>query len=107
MLSVLLVAVASSSSSLDITEEWHSWKAQHRKSYGSQGEELERHLVWLSNREYINAHNENADQHGYTLALNHFGDLVKHCKIKLIHSSAHTDCSLTQQCLLLISQNFH
>ena len=57
-------------------EEWQLWKSQHGKSYGSQREELERHLVWLSNREYINAHNANSDVFGFTLELNHLGDMV-------------------------------
>ena len=58
-------------------EEWQLWKSQHGKSYGSQREELERHLVWLSNREYINAHNKNAESLGFTLALNYFADMVR------------------------------
>ena len=57
-------------------EEWHLWKAEHGKSYESERKELERHLVWLSNREYINAHNANSDVFGFTLAMNHFGDIV-------------------------------
>ena len=57
-------------------EEWQLWKTQHKKSYGSQREELERHLVWLSNREYIDAHNANSDVFGFSLAMNHFGDTV-------------------------------
>ena len=57
-------------------EEWQLWKTEHGKSYESQREELERHLVWLSNREYINAHNKNAHIFGYTLAMNHLGDIV-------------------------------
>ena len=57
-------------------EEWQMWKTQHGKNYGSQRGELERHLVWLANREYINGHNKNAHIFGFTLALNHFGDIV-------------------------------
>ena len=64
-------------------EEWHSWKAQHGKSYGSQREELERHLMWLSNREYINAHNANSEVFGFTLAMNHLGDMVSVASIFL------------------------
>ena len=76
VLPILLVAVASSS--LEYGEEWDLWKAQHGKWYQSLGEERERHRVWLTNREYIEQHNANADYHGYTLALNHFGDLVQY-----------------------------
>ena len=57
-------------------EEWQLWKTQHGKSYESEREELERHIVWLSNREYINAHNKNSHIFGFTLAMNHLGDIV-------------------------------
>lgn len=59
-------------------EEWHLWKSQHSKSYVSEREELERHLVWLSNREYILQHNANYREGvlGFKLALNRFADLV-------------------------------
>ena len=57
-------------------EEWQLWKAQHNKGYQSQREELKRHQVWLANREFVKEHNRNAKSHGYSLALNHFGDLV-------------------------------
>ena len=61
-------------------EEWDLWKTEHGKSYESQREELDRHLVWLSNREYINAHNANSHIFGYTLAMNHLGDIVSQHK---------------------------
>ena len=69
-------------------EEWQLWKSHHGKSYGSQREELERHLVWLSNREYINAHNKNAHILGFTLAMNHLGDIVRNCVI--LQANIHT-----------------
>nr|AAF21819.1 silicatein beta [Tethya aurantium] len=56
-------------------EEWQLWKSQHGKSYRSGLQELERHLVWVSNKEYIDRHNANADVFGFSLAMNHFGDL--------------------------------
>ena len=71
-----VLAVASCEVQYQHPEEWQLWKSQHGKSYGSQREELERHLVWLSNREYINAHNANSDMFGFTLELNHLGDIV-------------------------------
>ena len=61
---------------LEHPEEWQLWKTEHEKSYGSQREELERHLVWLTNREYINTHNENAHVTGFTLRLNQYADWV-------------------------------
>lgn len=61
----------------ELLEEWELWKTQHGKSYVHRVEELERHLIWASNRKYIEEHNANADLLGYTLAMNHFGDLVR------------------------------
>ena len=61
----------------ELLEEWELWKTQHGKSYAHKVEELERHLIWVSNRKYIEEHNVNADLLGYTLAMNHFGDLVR------------------------------
>ena len=75
--SMLAAVVCSDVVQYQHPEEWQLWKTEHRKSYESQREELERHLVWLANREYINAHNKNADLFGFTLAMNHFGDMVR------------------------------
>lgn len=61
----------------ELLEEWELWQTQHGKSYTHRVEELERHLIWASNRKYIEEHNANADLLGYTLAMNHFGDLVR------------------------------
>ena len=72
--------VACQHSKYQISKEWNSWKARHGKSYETQKEEMERHLVWLSNREYINAHNENEESVGFTLGMNQFGDMVSVCE---------------------------
>ena len=72
----VLLAVVTCEVQYQHPEEWQLWKTEHGKSYESQREELERHLVWLSNREYINAHNANSDVFGFTLSMNHFGDIV-------------------------------
>lgn len=60
----------------ELKEEWNLWKAEHGKNYESDHVELERHLVWLSNKEYIDHHNANVDIFGFKLAMNHHGDLV-------------------------------
>lgn len=60
----------------EFVEEWKMWKTTHDKSYTSQRDEIEKHCVWLSNKEYIDQHNANAHLFGYTLALNHLGDMV-------------------------------
>ena len=71
-----LLVVAAAKVQYEFAEEWNLWKSQHGKSYQSELEELERHLVWLSNKKYIESHNNNAEVFGYTLAMNDFGDLV-------------------------------
>ena len=76
LLAVIAVKIVAAAVQFSYTEEWQMWKIQHGKSYGSVREELERHLVWLANREYINAHNQNSHIFGFTLAMNHLGDMV-------------------------------
>ena len=75
---LLLLSFISLSAALlhEFVEEWHLWKNQHKKGYRSQMEELERHAIWLSNKKYIEEHNIHSDVFGYTLAMNHLGDLV-------------------------------
>lgn len=61
----------------EFLEEWESWKGYYgNKSYKSQREEIEKHIVWLSNKEYIDQHNANTHIFGFTLTLNHLGDMV-------------------------------
>ena len=72
----LAVVVSSSPPKYELKEEWNLWKSKHGKSYESEHMELERHLVWLSNKEYIDQHNANSHIFGFTLAMNHHGDLV-------------------------------
>ena len=74
LLSTLTLAAAAAK--FEFREEWNLWKAQHGKSYNEEREELERHIVWLSNKKYIEHHNDNADIFGFTLRMNQFGDLV-------------------------------
>ena len=73
-----LVAVAVAAEQLQFAEEWMLWKTQHQRSYSRGQEEVERHSVWLANREFVLTHNANWQEHGYTLALNQFADLVGH-----------------------------
>ena len=67
-----------------LSEEWQLWKTQHGKEYQSQEEELERHVVWQSNKKYVEAHNQNAHILGFTLKMNHFGDMVSLAATSLI-----------------------
>lgn len=59
-------------------EEWTLWKATHTKSYDSTLEELEHHIVWQSNKAYVDQHNVNAARgvFSYQVKLNHLADLV-------------------------------
>lgn len=59
-----------------LPQEWHLWKAQHRRTYTTSTEELERHLIWLANRKYIDSHNANKHVFGYSLSMNQYGDMV-------------------------------
>ncbi len=69
-------------------EEWRWWKKIHTKNYGTYQEELERHLIWLSNRKYIEQHNANADIFGFNLAMNYWGDMVSNIQlVSAINSS--------------------
>ncbi len=62
----------------EFVEEWSLWKAVHSKNYASNLEELEKHLVWLSNKVYVENHNINAKKgfYSYEVKLNHLADLV-------------------------------
>ena len=72
---ILLVLVVSVwALALKYGQEWEAWKGRHSRLYATAEEELRRYRVWLSNKEYIDAHN--GTREGYFLRMNHFGDLV-------------------------------
>ena len=76
-----LKALADSSGEIivhDLPHEWHTWKAEHGKLYHSPEEEVWRHTVWQNNMKMIQRHNAESMTHGYTLKMNHLGDLVSH-----------------------------
>ena len=77
---VLLLAVSSRAvaqpSSEVYAEQWGAWKSTQGRSYESEGEEALRYSIWLDNVDYIEQHNADADQHGFSLKMNAFGDLV-------------------------------
>ena len=73
----LVLLTLSQSIHYELREEWQAWKTSHRKNYTCHLNELERHLIWLSNKKYIESHNTNADYLGFSLAMNSFGDLVR------------------------------
>lgn len=68
--------VSSNKAKFESLEEWNTWKDYHGKSYQSDRDEIEKHIVWLSNKEYVDQHNANAHIFGFNLDLNHLGDMV-------------------------------
>ena len=47
----------------------------YSKKYESDEEELRRNIIWQANKQYIEAHNANADKFGFILGMNKFGDM--------------------------------
>lgn len=91
---VLLALVSEATAAIQYPQEWHLWKSEHGITYTvreilvsicnhsccfpqDELEELRRHITWLSNKAYIDQHNEYADTFGYTLKMNHLGDMVR------------------------------
>lgn len=72
----LATAVLSGENTIQLPPEWHLWKAEHGKNYNSFTEELQKHITWKSNHQYIDAHNAHKEIYGFTLKMNQFGDLV-------------------------------
>ena len=74
--SILVVIVAlSTCSAVPIETEWKQWKEKHGKAYLSGKEEFQRKITWGRNAEYIR--NFNQGEHIYSLAMNHFSDVVR------------------------------
>lgn len=71
-----LFSLALAKGSYQFVEEWRLWKSEHNRWYSSEKEELERHSVWLANREYVLMHNVNKEVYGFSLSLNRFADMV-------------------------------
>ena len=76
--SLLSLAIAHSDVAADILRdhEWSNWMQKHMKYYASDNEELERYVTWRTNKAYVEYHNALAQDFGYSLALNTFGDVV-------------------------------
>ena len=74
---VLLSLALALADSYKYSAEWEAWKAQHGKKYASEEAELVRYEIFESNMKYVEEHNKHADKHGFTTAMNEFGDLVR------------------------------
>jgi cathepsin L len=55
------------------------------KSYENDMEELRRNAIWQANKQYIEAHNANADKFGFELGMNVFGDLESQEVVDLLN----------------------
>ena len=82
----LATVVLSGENNIQLPPEWHLWKAKHVKKYNSFNEELQKHIMWKSNHQYIDAHNAHKEIYGFTLQMNQFGDLVFYLSLFLYSS---------------------
>lgn len=74
LLSCLVVLAAAAPKVADL--EWENWKQENEKLYESDDVESLRYSVWKDNQVLIESHNKNAEEHGYTLGMNPYGDLT-------------------------------
>jgi len=73
------VGVASAVSLFSLAQdEWDLFKMTHSKKYENDIEERFRMKIYLENRHKIAKHNKESETHGYTLAMNKYGDLLSH-----------------------------
>lgn len=58
---------------------------EYAREYSSDEEELQRHMIWEANKNYVDNHNEHAHVFGFILTMNKFADLVSlsacHCAL--------------------------
>ena len=54
----------------------YNYLQEHGRMYSSDEEELQRHMIWEANKNYVDNHNQNAEVFGFTLAMNKFADMV-------------------------------
>ena len=76
----ILALVAIASAHFEYTQEFQEWKVKYSRKYGTKDEELQRQIIWESNKKFVENHNANADKFGFTVAMNEFADLVSEAK---------------------------
>jgi C1A family cysteine protease len=54
---------------------WNQFKVDFNKNFAAEAEESARYLVFKSNVDFITSHNSRAEEHGYTVGMNQFGDM--------------------------------
>lgn len=64
---------------INTDEQWSLFKMQHNKVYRHPLGEQQRRLIWETNMQYIEKHNQEYEMglHTYALAMNQFGDLTQ------------------------------
>lgn len=72
---LLVLTLVAAATAFQYTAEWELWKKEHGRDYASDEEELHRHIIWESNKQYVDNHNQYAKEFGFTLAMNDFADL--------------------------------
>uniref|UniRef100_A0A7P0T8X8 Cathepsin V n=1 Tax=Homo sapiens TaxID=9606 RepID=A0A7P0T8X8_HUMAN len=91
VLAAFCLGIASAVPKFDqnLDTKWYQWKATHRRLYGA-NEEGWRRAVWEKNMKMIELHNGEYSQgkHGFTMAMNAFGDMDEICKYRPENSVA-------------------
>jgi len=80
-LSILFCVIAAASAVSLVTlaqDEWELFKLKHLKKYENEVEERFRMKIYLENRHKIVKHNKDSHIHGFTLAMNKYGDMLPH-----------------------------
>ena len=78
-------------------DQWLQWKEVHGKIYENDASERARRATWQANRELVERHNQEADRHGFKLALNQFADQVR-CSFspnRLNYTAVYADINTT------------
>ncbi|XP_066596122.1 cathepsin L1 [Prorops nasuta] len=85
---VAIIAMAQGISFFDLVmEEWHTFKAEHKKLYNSETEEKFRMKIFMDNRHKIAKHNQRyeAGEVSYKLKINKYGDMLHHEFVHLLN----------------------
>nr|ASL04981.1 cathepsin l [Nilaparvata lugens] len=92
-----LVGMAQCVSFFDlVTEEWKTFKLEHKKSYGNDLEEKFRMKIFMDNRNKIAKHNAKYEKGlaSFKLKINHFGDMLHHEFVSTMNGFNYTQARL-------------
>ena len=67
------------------TEKWETWKKEYSQVYKSDNIEQSRCAIWEHNMQFVNQHNANSDEIGFTVEMNEFADLVSSFRMHVEH----------------------